>query len=396
MSLKKAKLKYIVPPYRYLTIVADMDMREAFVRGEVDLPELWHSKLFSIEKLIRRLRLIKADLKATDDPELKAYYHRRLAQTQFLCDVYKLKHATGRQVPGLLKKVRHQSKALYGSPDKKLTESIVGAIHQAAAKGDAEKKELWGYIAQHVSKRLTGVTVDRPPKEVFRTYREYFMHYAPWVYATKDELPQEALPFVRLALKRIGATKLGWRAEIEPKRSFAHVVPTAKLVMVGEFYKPTGWKGLRRTVVHEVYGHVNRSLTHRRFSLAESEGFAVLIEQLLRPVYSMQRSYRYLAIAAAWGTLGRPMNFREVYEILWRAMRIVGGHPERDAKLKAYNECARAFRVGRADLPGAVFTKDLAYFEGNIKAWHYLASNQFTYNEFVDMLEGRKKAGVDG
>ena len=142
-----------------------------------------------------------------------------------------------------------------------------------------------------------------------------------------------------------------------------------------------------RIAVHEVYGHALRG---RQESMVESEGFAVVLEQLISCDYKPRRTYRYLAASLGWGVLGNPMTFREVFEVLWRLMIISSKYDEKNAKEYAFGECYRVFRGGSPEVPGAVYLKDLVYFDANQKIWQALSTQKIDYDDFVNILEGRK------
>jgi hypothetical protein len=95
-------------------------------------------------------------------------------------------------------------------------------------------------------------------------------------------------------------------------------------------------------------------------------------------------------VALGWGVFGAPMYFRQVYEILWRLMVISSKYSPEIAKQHAFDECYRAFRGGRPDIAGAVFLKDAVYFAANVEMWKVLSGRQRSYNEFVDIIEGRQ------
>jgi hypothetical protein len=116
-----------------------------------------------------------------------------------------------------------------------------------------------------------------------------------------------------------------------------------------------------------------------------------MIEQLLDHRFKFRRAYRYLGAALGWGSAGGPRTFREVYEILWRLMVIASRYNEENAKSYAFDECVRVFRGGRPDIAGMVFLKDAIYFAANIAVWQRLQSEPLAYNEFVDVIEGRRK-----
>lgn len=143
-----------------------------------------------------------------------------------------------------------------------------------------------------------------------------------------------------------------------------------------------------RIAVHEVYGHALRG---HQDSITESEGFASLLEQLVGDKFVFRRSYRYLAAALGWGVFGTPMTFRQVYEIIWRTMVITGTYSLQEAQMYAFDECTRVFRGGVPSLPGAIYLKDSTYFDANIRMWRNLKEHPLQYNEFVDVIEGRRR-----
>jgi len=168
--------------------------------------------------------------------------------------------------------------------------------------------------------------------------------------------------------------------------SHARIYHHTKKIKIGEDYKPRKVMAVGRIVAHEIYGHALRGPSK---SLSESEGFALAIEQLTGSRFKFRRAYRYLAASLGWGVFGKPMNFREVFEIIWRLMFISSGYSENKSKEHAFDECCRVFRGGRPDIAGAVYLKDTIYFDANIKVWNFLDAKKLDYEKFVDIIEGR-------
>jgi hypothetical protein len=192
---------------------------------------------------------------------------------------------------------------------------------------------------------------------------------------------------IQLQLDTLGLTDKGWRLKLLRGTSHARTNHRTRTIAFGKNYSPRNVTAARRIAYHEVLGHALRGPQN---SLAESEGVAIMLEQLTDSQFRMRRSYRYLAVALGWGALGTPMTFRAVYEVLWRLMVIGSSRSEGVAKSYAYDECCRAFRGGRPDIAGAVFLKDATYFDANIRVWEVLTSSKLGYNEFVDVIEGRR------
>jgi hypothetical protein len=244
----------------------------------------------------------------------------------------------------------------------------------------------WQYITRVLPASAFAMPAISPAAGTFGRYHSYFERYYAWA-VSRDvgaKLPER----LEQALAATGLAKRGWRVEVKRNAAHAQVHQGKKVITVGADYLPRTRPAADRIVVHEVFGHALRGM---QSTVGESEGFAILLEQLLDDRFKFRRSYRYLAAGLGWGALGRPMTFREVYEIIWRAMVIVGTYKEAKAKKYAFDECARVFRGGLADVPGAVYLKDSVYFAANIAMWQRLGEAPLSYEQFVDVIEGRRK-----
>jgi hypothetical protein len=385
--------KYPAGPYTYLAIVNIEQQRELFLRDSILLPHFIYDERFSAAALQRRQDNIYTDLGRSDlsSPD-RTYLQRRLAQTEFLLTAARLQELPADTAEELLPAYRRQVSGMYRPPKGEYAEAIYGLLCQAA-EGNAEKQELLSYISGHTT--LTGNTAlhIRPTAEHFNYYRRLFAEYAPWLFDTMSASEiGTAQDLMHFALEQIGADQHGWRIDTVSGISNVRVAYHSKKIRVGAYFQPRTPKRLLQVVAHEVYGHVGRNIdgTLPAGNIMESEGVAVLLEQLLEGRFSAKRSLRYLAVAAGWGTLGRPMDFRETFEIVWRAMIILSSYPEAVARHKAFQECVRAFRGGRPDIAGAVFTKDTAYFEGNIAVWKKLEERILSKAAFDALLTGQE------
>jgi hypothetical protein len=385
--------KYPAAPYAYLAINNIDQQRDAFLRGDIEYPSFVYGKRFSKPVLERRKAKISKDLLRDDlSEEERTYLERRLQQTEFLLTAAHLQSASRQEAEAILATYRDQISKLYSEPHAKYAEAIYLILKQAA-KGNPAKEGLLGYIEQNTSLKGDASHDIRPSAEQFAYYRTLFAEHAPWLFdrqlcpETRDI--QELITF---ALQQIGAAKHGWRIEVTSGISNVRVSYHDKKIQVGEHLRVRTRKRRLQVVCHEVYGHVGRNMerTSPTSNIRESEGFAVLLEQLLETKFSTKRALRYLTVAAGWGALGRPMDFRETFEIVWRAMVILSSYSEEVARHKAFHECVRAFRGGRPDVPGAVFTKDTAYFEGNVAVWNQLEKRILSKEEFVALLTGRE------
>ncbi|HEX6415973.1 MAG TPA: hypothetical protein VFZ62_00415 [Candidatus Saccharimonadales bacterium] len=280
-----------------------------------------------------------------------------------------------------LARFRELNEALFGAPRKEYATGLLVRIHGFVT---PETQDLWGYIRTALHGEFTEMPDIVPTHEEFTKYREYFLTYTGGVAMGNVSLSQ----LLQTDLEKTGLAAQGWRINIRDDDSHTKVHHARKTISVGAGYVPRTQNAAIRIAAHEVYGHALRG---HQDSVAESEGFAILLEQLLAERFKFRRSYRYLAAALGWGTIGRPLSFREVYEIIWRAMVIVGTYPEEKARIYAFDECARVFRGGLPAMPGAVYLKDGTYFDANVQMWQCLKEQPLDYNEFIDLVEGRRR-----
>lgn len=276
---------------------------------------------------------------------------------------------------------RSLNKSLYGAPNPAYTQAILKRIESRIT---PETEHLWKHVVKHVNYDKQQSLKIVPRHMTFTMYRNYFRQYDNFPLDKKNDLPAG----LERALKQTGLADKGWVVRLLDDSIHARVDHLRKRVVVGEHYHPRTKKATQRIVVHEVYGHALRGLQE---SMAESEGVAILFEQLIGKRFKFRRAYRYLAAALGWGEAGEPRTFREVYEIIWRLMVIASRYTEESAKSHAFDECVRVFRGGRPDIAGMVFLKDIVYFDANVAVWQRLESEPLAYNEFVDVIEGRRK-----
>lgn len=88
----------------------------------------------------------------------------------------------------------------------------------------------------------------------------------------------------------------------------------------------------------------------------------------------------YLAIGLGYGIDGTPRDFYDTFHIMEKCsiFKILSARKNKEydldeikekANTNAWNNCQRAFRGSDFQTPGAVFTKDLVYRDGNIEFW---------------------------
>ncbi len=186
----------------------------------------------------------------------------------------------------------------------------------------------------------------------------------------------------------------GWIAVIDPKRTGVSVNQEKKAVQV-----PPGRKmpvnELKGLIAHEIGTHTARRLNGERTKLqllglgldryeGGEEGIATLREQALAGEAEDYSGFDgHFAISLATGLDGHPRDFRETYDILRRYYFVKnlsrgedGLLAQKKAASSAWGRTVRTFRGTDGRTPGACFTKDIIYREGNIAIWETLYKNE--------------------
>jgi hypothetical protein len=354
-----------VATHSYFRITNQEAARQAFLASDQDQPEFTYDSQFRESVVQRRLARVDGDSSAYTTLDLVLAGAR-------------LKDAP---TPQNIAAFRLKNSQLFGEPKKEYVDAILLRTKRAVTQKTAV---YWDYIQAAVGEPQDAAHHDGPDIEVFLNLKHYLADYMKDFEATPKA---ELVDLLTEALSVTGLKERGWQVEVQADATHARVDHQRKRVLIGAEYTPRTSKSAMRIVVHEVYGHALRG---QRDSVADGEGVAILLEQLLADRYKFRRSYRYIAAALGWGVEQHPMTFREVYEILWRMMVIMSRYSPDVAKRHAFDECARVYRGGRPEIAGTVYLKDSVYFTANLAIWQYLAQADLKYNEFVDLIEGRR------
>jgi len=347
--------------YSYFSALNKQSQKRRFLAGLIDEPTFRYQPGLTDEILEKRIAV-------AHESEI-IQKHLRLVRASL--KLQKDHHA--------LDAFRDANEAVYQVPTRELTLAILSHIGHAVT---AENISLWQETLGLIGVDSFKDRIEGPDPVLFNTYRQYLQQYT-----TLPKVGDSVQDALRNQLDVTGLSSEGWRVRLLKGAEHAHTYHGAKTISIGEEYTPRLPSAVKRIVIHEVLGHAVRGA---QATTDESEGFAIVLEQLTKEKFSYRRSYRYLAVALGWGVFGKPATFSQVYEILWRLMKIHTGYSVSDAKEHAFDECYRAFRGGRPDVAGAVFLKDAVYFSANIRMWKMLTQQELSYNEFVDIIEGRR------
>lgn len=369
--MAKHSHSFSVATHSYFRVANQAQQRRLFLADPDYQPVFTYGKLMD-EALVEARLLGMTSLADT--------HNNRTSLQLVLKSIYLQDHPSGKAV----NEFRTLNKELFGEPKKEYLENILARVYQ---KVTPATEELWQYINVMLPGDYGQPPKITPDSSTFSRYKQYFSKYLS-THKVSFESARPLPSLLRQALEATGLTKHGWKFVERDDAASAYVQHFNKTVYVGRFYTPRTRGGAARIVVHEVYGHALRGY---QGSVAEGEGFAILLEQLLEDQFKFRRSSRYLAAGLGWGSLGAPMTMREVHEIIWRVMAIIGPYNKRQAKEYAFNECVRVFRGGMPTVAGAVYLKDSVYFEANVAMWRELENKMLEYNEFVDLIEGRRR-----
>lgn len=358
------KYSFAVAAHSYFRILNKEYARRTFLGSQISEPIFAYTAILSPELIFQRINKVGAD---TVRKALDVAYAGSLLQRDASVTNVEL--------------FRQANESLYGSPS---VQYIIPIMNRLKAKVNEYNKAEYDYISRHVTLSPADDSVRMPSDDTFVRYKEYMQRYV----QLPDDQAMTVADRMNWALDRTGLQSAGWRVVERSDASHAHVIQKQKRIYIGREYKPRSKKSAERIVVHEIYGHAVRGPQQ---TISESEGFAALLEQLVEDKFALTRSVRYLAAALGWGTLGQPKSFRETYEIIWRVMVVSGRYSRKDAQCHAFDECSRVFRGGLNDARGAVFLKDSLYFKANMDMWMVLETAPLDYNEFVEVIEGRRK-----
>lgn len=193
------------------------------------------------------------------------------------------------------------------------------------------------------------------------------------------------------SLQLLEGHELGWRVEIAKLSAALSTSPHQKIVEVGENRKALEGSVLKGKVVHELGIHALRSLNALKAGwlsaaygqegyLPFEEAAATALENAYQGKFKNSGVDYYVIAGLAYGLDNHePRDFREVYEIMWRANALKQPindmlEPEslHKAKAKAFTNCMRLFRGTTTHEKGIIYSKDLAYFVGQELAWKVL------------------------
>jgi hypothetical protein len=400
-TLAQLKRKYSAALYSYFRVTNLQSACEAFVQGDSEYPHFLYPSTVNQQVITTRLASLQRDLKlvSKNDTEAASFLKWRLAETELLDRFWKA-YESGQVVsPKQVKSYQKDQVELYGRPNHSLFAGILAYVKTLAIQSNSPQKiGLYTEIEELLGHSEHGLLY-MPQPEIFKHYQKLFALAFPALYEViqaiepqKSYDPEQIETIFEEALKSVGADKMGWKIRMINGGANVVVSKHRREVMISNQLSPRTPNRLKQMVAHEIGCHVQRGLSDARQNMTtgfgeHDEGLAIVLEQLLASRFVYKRATRYLAVCLGLGIDGTQRNFRQVYEIIWRTM-VIRGASKKEAKERAFYECARVFRGGLPMVPGMVYIKDKVYLESNLLVWQNLAERPLEPEDFHRLFIG--------
>ena len=368
--------------------------KEAFLSDGKENPDLDYPRLEEGALLAKDGELLdlKEKILASEKNEVVKNVYRwrlneKIAENRLL-----LAAATGN-----MRRFRRYSEFIYGKPSKEIFEYTLGQVRQELKQiADQNPSPLIQQEISHLINDLPDVSgasaISGPDKSMLPAVKSQTERDLGDILDIPDApeklTDEEIRASFESALQSLSAD--GWVAVIDPKRAGISVNQERKAVQVPPDRKmPT--VELKGLIAHEIGTHTARRLNGERARLrllglgldryeGGEEGIATLREQALAGEADDYSGFDgHFAISLASGLDGHPRDFRGTYDLLFRyyfiknlARGIDAPEAEKKAANTAWGRAVRTFRGTDCKTPGACFTKDIIYREGNIAVWETL------------------------
>ncbi|MFZ1626557.1 MAG: tyrosine/phenylalanine carboxypeptidase domain-containing protein [Candidatus Moraniibacteriota bacterium] len=368
--------------------------KEAFLSGEKENPDLDYPRLEEGTLLAKDGELLDLKKKVLSNEKnevVKNVYRWRLnekiAENRLL-----LAAATGD-----MRRFRRYSEFIYGKPSREIFEYTLRQVREelggiAAQNGNPFIQEETARLLNDLPDISHGSVMSGPDESKLSAVKNQTERDLGSILDIPDSpeklTGEEIRASFESALQSLSAD--GWIAVIDPKRTGISVNQERRAVQVPPDRKmPTA--ELKGLIAHEIGTHTARRLNGERTRLrllglgldrheGGEEGIATLREQALSGEVDDYSGFDgHFAISLASGLDGHPRDFRETYDILFRyylIKNLARGTDAPEAQKKAANtawgRAVRTFRGTDSKTPGACFTKDIIYREGNIAVWETL------------------------
>ncbi len=405
------------------------EQKKSFLQGEtrnphLDLPNLNTSDLLEQNDRLSRT-MEEIETRTTPGSVLYDAYTdfitRKQAETMFLMTADKLKSEPDNTSLG--QEFGEQSAAIYGVPDRSIFTTLTNRLRMKAEQVediDEHSGEITRELLQMLPETEESQTeVLTPPQSLIDHYQERVHEkFAPLLAVVPEDQeefnPDQMAGVFEDVLDVLRSQEYDpdheWQVEVQDTTGGISVRAEEKKIIIPGKRSNMSHREMREKVVHEGGVHLLRSLNGEQSGLLvlsqgladyydAEEGMGVVMEQLLNGQPKERGVQHYLNTGLALGLDGTPRDFRDTFEIAWRreAVNRLSDQENQQStddiikksKQQAYRQCERIFRGTPAEMPGVVFTKDLAYFNGNYQMWQYLEQNRGNEEAFDELFAGK-------
>lgn len=378
-----------IADYEYLRYSNDRSVHDAFLEGDIEEPNLKYRdiELAHVDERLEEVAALRAVTEVCEDDLVRRAYMSKLDEIQWK---YALLRAA---LAGDDGGVHDASVELYGAPRIDLfhysqrvckeTVERVAALHDRypqvraalrtflpAVSGAPVHPYPFESIVLPQARSFSGPPLSS--QEVCVRCREAFRRYGVVGWQVVVDAPHERLTFnTNHALRTV-------------------FVPNDEDLALRKL--PLTSERVDAIIAHEIGAHVIRRVRGEESPLAllgvglagylrGEEGVATYFEQVQSGASRFAGGTGYLAVGWAMGLDGEPRTFRGLYELLvpYFLISALEGMGDREsididallekAQRRAWARSVRTFRGTTGSSPGACYTKDVVYREGNIAIW---------------------------
>ncbi len=370
--------------------------KKAFLAGEIDHPVFDFPKLNAEDLAAKEAGLLelKKDILEQEQNELvKQVYRWRINEK--IASLRLLQAAKD----GDVRKFERYNYFIYGKPSEDIFAYTVDTIRAKAqsvldnADSTPEQRAAAQDILESYKKPNIETNIALPSQETFEKAREATLNEVSDLIDMPEYEGEIGAEEIKKAFDTVfdnmGISKAkggNWETIIDTSSAKAVSISPEQKAKIPET-RSIEYKNLMALIAHEIGTHVARRINGNRSRLmllgmgldryiGGEEGVATMREQVIKnddAIDEFAGINYHLGISFAQGLDGTKRSFAEVHEMLTKRRyldRLIDGQEPakalRMARVNAYNDCVRIFRGSDCETPGVVFSKDLAYREGNI------------------------------
>ncbi len=361
--------------------------------------ELGQSNYSVVKQNIEELKLLELDVSEMPAWQVSLFsdsINLSLEKNHFVLSTLEYNAASESEKPQIAKRFEEYQKKLFGVPDKDtylcILSYMLSCIKSKHLSVDDNRvyEELLRLLPEIPSKELSLYFPSQELRDKLHsrveTYYEPFLRHIP----NKEvfELKEAYQIATEILNEEFSDTKGNWKIVYDEDYSTAYVDQLQREIhFPGNRNEPNYTKeSITKLIIHEVGVHFLRELPFDKIEIEPlriglrgyvtiEEGIATVLSQAAVNDYSYSGLRHYITIALAYFY---NLSFREVYEIQKRLQYLYDG----SSAGVSYDSVNRAFR-GTYQL---VNCKDLAYFVGTQKVWHFIENNIESPTLFDDLL----------